>query len=368
MSSAAPSLRRLMRRPCRVLTSAALPLYALIATVMLVVQSWTTAVPPPPPRSMPAAFAVQASSSGLALHSCGVTPTTHRSLRTLLDSAPTKYTAARRWNNMLDALPVMDGLPSPVDGAGVPWGNFGRNLTEEGGILVMLIAFKRCHLLAAQIASVKKTRLDAAAFHELEVAGYAMPAYSSLLNYSVSRIIVLQNGAHCSVEPALAAHPDVLYMNSSRWNTKFYGRFLPSLISDEQFTLLLDDDIVVEERALANLLRAMALHDHHAVVSGMGKTVKIAPGATFPFMGYNEINGQTMGNCNDARKGDDTLVDYVTNVYLFPTLFARTLFAPGVWQYTLDNGEDSEWAMERNMTPVCLPLFAGDRGFGERRV
>ena len=345
-------MRKSSQRAWRSLRPWALPLYAAAATVLLYMQTFSGAarwgshrqyvVPPAAEGSL--SFSRAAAATDTTSSATTLPPISSASpFETMMTAGELpKHAAFRQWSTSMDALPVLDGLPAnSVNASALPWGRYGRKVEKEGEILVVLVAYKRCKLLEAQIRSVKASRVGPGAFVQLAAAGYAMPAPEKLFSYSISRIILLQNGNHCSPADALAAHPDVMYMNSSSWNTKFYGRFLPSLISDEQFTLLLDDDIVLEERALANLLRAMALNDNHAIVSGFGKVIKIAPNPRPGFTGSDDILGANMGSCNDARKAD-SVVDYITNVYFFPTLFARTLFATGAWQYTWDNGEDSE--------------------------
>ena len=46
----------------------------------------------------------------------------------------------------------------------------------------------------------------------------------------------------------------------------------------------------------------------------------------------------TYSDCNHAQH--DVIVDWVGGSWLFPSWFARVLWAPGAWVYTWDNAED----------------------------
>ena len=264
------------------------------------------------------------------------------SLTKLLQIAP-KAAAVREWMLVRDALPIIDGLPGRPDSAA----RAVLQRADNGRIAVILTAYKRCHMLARQIASIKAADMSHAAWSRLGTAGYPMPS-SSPRNYSVSSILLLRNGAHCDPSPSLLEHPDVHVIESLTWNTKFFGRYLPALMLEEQFTLVLDDDIVLQKDTLANLMRAMALHDEHAVIGTSGKRIRVAAWAppTLPLDSDIDANGVDC-SCHDL--GDprtyDSLVDYVTNSYLFPTVFARLLFGPGAWTQTLDNSDDMTMGM-----------------------
>lgn len=253
--------------------------------------------------------------------------------------------ALREWVSARDALPVLDGVPTgDTDADGLTWGTLSRRPRANGAVVVVLSAYRRCHHLAEQIASIKASVLGAAGWATLAAGGLPMPP-GGPRNYSLSRIFVVHNLALCSVVEALAAHPDVHLIASPTWNTKFFGRYLPLLMREEQFALVLDDDMVLDPLALLNMLRAMAVHGDHAVVGMTGKRIRVAPGATRGLPGPQDIVYETQNcNCVDGRR-TDSLVDFLNNAYMFPTVFARLMWAPGAWTSTLDNSDDMTMSM-----------------------
>ena len=252
-------------------------------------------------------------------------------------------TAMRVFVSATDALPVLDGLPTTGSVESLNWGTISRRPTANGNIAVILTVYKRCHMLDQQITSIKSSLMSSSAWDFLAREGYPVPA--TRRNYTVTQIFVVRNGNHCDPAPALAGHPDVHVIASLTWNTAFFGRYLPSLMLDEQFSLVLDDDLILEKYALLNLMRAMALHGEHAVVGAGGKRIVIKRGADPTLPDDKDIQAQNVEcSCHDPRTRD-SLVDYVTNAYLFPTVFARVLFGPGAWTQTLENSDDMTMGM-----------------------
>ena len=132
-----------------------------------------------------------------------------------------------------------------------------------------------------------------------------------------------------------------------------------SLLFDEQFTLILDDDHVPDHLSFANALRLLALHDNHALIGSSGRVLQEAP---IPHQSEPKLLINGLGQkdwCCDTR------ADWVGGSWLFPTLFSRALFAPGAWAYSLQNGEDISFSIiaQRFLNaPVMVPQTADEHG------
>ena len=131
----------------------------------------------------------------------------------------TREEALVTWSTSLDALPVLDS--NAVTPSTTAWGPAGRRHSKTGDIAVVLNAFRRCHMLNFQLHSVKQAsrHLAASNFVHLHKLGYQLPhawgGGAEAPSFNVTRIIVLQNGALCSMDEAAAAHPDVDFIRSS---------------------------------------------------------------------------------------------------------------------------------------------------------
>jgi len=110
------------------------------------------------------------------------------------------------------------------------------------------------------------------------------------------------------------------------WNTKFHGRFLPTLLCDTQYIAIFDDDVIPGKNWLRNCINTINTKGHNGILGGSGILVGDLS-KKFVKYGWNGIHS------NEPQR-----VDFIGQAW-----FMRQEWAKYIWYekpYTWDNAED----------------------------